>query len=96
MQWAAAAADGSSLEQNLERAGAEIWEQLGHVPPDLVLVFVAAADREHRGRLAAQFRQLFGDALILGCSAAGVIGSGREIEGQRPALSLLAARLPGV
>ncbi|MDX1604852.1 MAG: FIST N-terminal domain-containing protein [Candidatus Competibacterales bacterium] len=95
MQWAAAAADGGSLEQNLERAGGEIWEQLDHAPPDLVLVFVGAAVREHQGRLAALLKQLFGDALILGCSAAGVIGSGREIEG-RPGLALLAARLPGV
>jgi small ligand-binding sensory domain FIST len=32
---------------------------------------------------------------VVGCSAGGIIGAGREVE-ERPALSITAARLPGV
>jgi small ligand-binding sensory domain FIST len=70
-----------------------VSEQLGG-PADLVLAFGSAGPAAFEQQLAAVRRAEPG-ALVLACSASGVIGAGRELEGAS-ALSLLAARLPGV
>lgn len=69
--------------------------RLGHEPPDLVLAFVSPHHRRDWARVPALVREAFPNALLLGCSAGGVIGDGHEIE-DGAAISLTAARLPGV
>jgi len=77
--------------------GAALDEVLDGVPgdPDLLVLF---ATQEHLRRAQELYygaRAAFPRAVLLGCSAAGVIGSGEEIEGGA-GLSLTAAQLPGV
>ncbi len=60
----------------------------------LALLFASAEYREEFPDLVARARQLTGARLLVGCSGQGVIGAGREVEGE-PALALLAFSLPG-
>lgn len=68
---------------------------LGEVSPDLVAAFVSAHHRPAYVRLSELIRRELPGSFVLGCTAFGVIGAGREVEGE-PALSLTAASLPGV
>lgn len=95
MQWAATVAGDEQLDVALERASDEIWTQLDQRTPDLLLVFVSPHYPEPDSLLMALLRQQFTDTLVLGCSAGGVLGGGRELE-QQAAVALVAARLPGV
>ncbi len=63
--------------------------------PDLALVFVSPHHAAAWSRLPALVRGALGGPRLVGCSAGGVIGGGREVE-QRRALALVAAQLPGV
>ena len=60
----------------------------------LALLFASAEYRPEFPDLVARARQLTGARLLVGCSGQGVIGAGKEIEGE-PALALLAFSLPG-
>jgi small ligand-binding sensory domain FIST len=61
-------------------------------PPDLALAFVSP---HHEAGVAAALCDGMGTDNLLGCTGEAIAGPGREIEGQ-PAISLWAARLPGV
>jgi small ligand-binding sensory domain FIST len=95
MQWAAALADDAQLDVALERAGDEIWTELDQQNPDLLLAFVSSRYPQPASLLSVWLQQQFSDTLVLGCSAAGILGSGCELE-QQPAVVLVAACLPGV
>ena len=102
MQWASAL----SIQPQLSHAFTELKRQLtpalDNATPDLAIVFFTpffgAAE------IAAQIQRHFGPRYLLGCSASGVLGGGREFESPfnqthielAPALSLTLARLPGV
>lgn len=60
----------------------------------LALLFASSEYREEFPDLVTRARQLTGARLLVGCSGQGVIGAGREVEGE-PALALLAFSLPG-
>ncbi|MCA9697226.1 MAG: FIST C-terminal domain-containing protein [Myxococcales bacterium] len=95
MRWASSISGVESFDVALEQTTEELRAALDGEAPDLLLVFVS---REHQHRwheLPGQLRDRFANARIVGCSAAGVAGDGREIE-QAPGLALSAARLPGV
>lgn len=95
MKWASAASDDASLEMALLRAVGQVQVQMEGCQPDLVIAFVSHQHADAYARLPALIADELPGALLLGCSAGGVIGGGREIE-QRPGLSLTAAFLPGV
>ena len=96
MKWASAIADGPDLAGALERCATRVGEELGPTAPaSLVVVFVSAAYANASHHMPQLLRAHFPDTVVLGCSAAGVIGSGLEIEG-RPAVALTAGHLPGV
>lgn len=63
--------------------------------PDCCLAFVSSQYAEALPYLAALLREHLPARFAVGCAAAGVIGGGVEHE-QIPAISLAAARLPGV
>lgn len=64
-------------------------------PPDLVFLFASEHHREAFDGLPRRVREgLDGEPVLTGCSASGVIADATEVE-TRPALGLLAARLPG-
>ena len=95
MKWASSAADDATLEQAITRAAADVSAHLGGAAPDLIVAFVSPHHAAGFERVPKLIAAELGSGLLLGCSAGGVIGGGREIE-QRPGVSLTAAVLPGV
>ncbi len=61
---------------------------------DLAFLFASSVYAEEFPELVASARRATRARLLIGCSSQGVIGRGREVEGQ-PALSLLTFSLPG-
>src|SRR5579871_3415187 len=94
MKWASA----SSAARDLMTASREAWSGIARgldgAKPDLVCAFVSP---NYNGvdRLHELLAPSIGSALLVGCTAGGVIGGGREIE-RTAALALAAASLLGV
>ncbi len=61
---------------------------------DLAFLFASSDYAEEFPELVASARRATRARLLIGCSSQGVIGTGREVEGQ-PALALLTFSLPG-
>ena len=98
MRWSSGVSTGTSLADAAARCVAEAVEGLGGEAADLVLVFASAHFRAEYGRVADLVRAGLPEpdrAVLIGCSAGGVIGAGREFE-NGPALAVAAASLPGV
>ncbi len=94
MQWASVVSTEQDTASAFHAAAAVLRGQL-KTAPDLIVAFVSTHHREHYRDIPALARREFPSALLLGCSAGGVIGGGKEIE-QRPGISLTAAALPDV
>lgn len=62
--------------------------------PDLAVVFVSGHDPGAMAEVAVECGRLSGAGTVLGCTAAGVVGAGRAVEGTA-AVSVLLAVLPG-
>ncbi len=95
MRWASAVSDHPSLDQAVADVGARLRAQLQGATPDLALVFVGTHHAPGYDGLPDRLSAACAPAVLVGCSAGGVIGGGREVE-ERPALSVTAAVLPGV
>jgi small ligand-binding sensory domain FIST len=95
MQWASGLGSADRFETAFEDAADALAEGLDSSTPDLVTVFVGSAYREHFVRAHRAVLERFAGAKVIGCSAAGVVGGGREIE-DAPAIALTAAVLPDV
>lgn len=78
-----------------ESALASALAPLEGATPDLVCVFVSPQFEPERPAILARVSATARGATILGCSAGGVIGGAVEIE-DAPAVSIWAARLPGM
>ncbi|MGA2496749.1 MAG: FIST N-terminal domain-containing protein [Tepidisphaeraceae bacterium] len=63
--------------------------------PDVVFAFLTGPHTDNTLRVAERIQEQLEPQALVGCTAEGVLGLDREIE-RRPAISLLAARLPGV
>ncbi|MDE2824457.1 MAG: hypothetical protein OXK79_13225, partial [Chloroflexota bacterium] len=61
-----------------------------HLNVDLVVVFVSQHHASGFDRVCELVRREFPKGAIVGCSAGGVIGAGREVE-HRPGLSIAVA-----
>lgn len=72
----------------------QVFESLAG-SPDLVMMFLSPHHVEQSVEATRIARQRFGDVPIIGVSGQGVIAGGAEIE-RTPAISMLAASLPGV
>jgi len=94
-KWASAMSIEPRLDAAVAEASRALRSQLDSNEPHLVLAFVAAQHAGQFDRLPALIRASLGNALLIGCSAGGVIGGGREIE-HAVALSMTAAVLPDV
>lgn len=92
MLWASALSTAKELDEAL-------LEVLGAVSaarsPDLLFVFVSAHHRRGLAAVGPALRDRYPGARVVGCTAAGLVGGGREVE-RGPALALTAATLPGV
>src|SRR5581483_4136395 len=95
MKWASAASEEASLQESLEELAGKIKDQMGEGPIDLAFLFVSSHFQKEYAEIPALLSKSLGCKTLIGCSAGGVIGGGKEIE-QKPAITLTAARLPGV
>jgi small ligand-binding sensory domain FIST len=95
VQWTSTVSVSPDLETAVAEAGDAVRAGLGNATPDLLVAFVSPHHSGAFERLPALIRSRLGGGLLVGCSAGGVIGGGREIE-HRQALSLTAAVLPDV
>ncbi len=96
MKWASSIAEGTDLADTMERCAQSVEQELGpSAPATLAVVFVSAAYADAFNHVPRVLGTHFPKATILGCSAAGVIGQGREVE-QKPAVALTVGHLPKV
>ena len=96
MRWASHVSERPSWEEALSECADRVAAGLGEgIGPDLIAVF---ASPHHSGAdqpLLDATRARFPGASVIGCSGAGVIGGGHEVE-DAPGLSLTAGSLPDV
>ncbi len=95
MRWASSISAADELTTAVEQASTELERQLDGASCDLVMVFVTTQHRSRWHEIPAALRDRFPGALVLGCSAGGVIGDGEELE-QVAGLALAGGSLPGV
>jgi small ligand-binding sensory domain FIST len=94
MRWASALSRQPRTVAAFDEAASALEQQLDGSSPDLLVVFASpdhAGGCEHISALAVR---RFGRALLVGCTAGGVIGGAHEAE-EGPGLSLTAGVLPG-
>ncbi len=95
MQWSSAVSDSPSFAEAVARASEQIIASLGGRHPDLAVVFVSSHHSQSYPDAPGLFANCLGAKILIGCSAAGVIGGGQEVE-RRPGVAISAAVLPGV
>ena len=96
MRWESSLSRQNDLDAALDECAAVIGASLGGTDAaDFAAVFASPRFNRQAGALAAGAAARFPNAAVIGCSAAGVIGSGREEEDQA-ALSITAGALPDV
>jgi small ligand-binding sensory domain FIST len=90
--------DGLGLDADLvvaaEQASRQALDALGTHAPDLVCAFVSGGEPDEMAAAGERVASMTGGAAMVGCTAGGVIGAGRGVEG-RSAVSVWAAHLPG-
>lgn len=92
--FACAVSTARSGHEALGEALAELERRLGGQTPDLVIAFATHHYGEKLETFGPEIARSLGPQAIAGCTAEGVLGDGREVEGQ-PGLVLWAAHLPG-
>ena len=95
MKWSSVLSRERSQQLAVEEALESIAVDLQGEAPDLILMFVYSSQTDQYPAMAKAIAECYPDVALVGCSAAGVVGGGHEIE-HEPALSLTAAVLPGV
>jgi len=95
MQWASANSSNPDFEIAVREASDLVAGQLDGLEPDLAVAFVSPHHAEHYKKIPGLISARFPRAILIGCSANGVIGGGHEIE-QHPGFSVTAASLRGV
>ena len=95
MKWSSVLSRERSPRFAVEEALEGIAANLEGEAPDLVLVFAYPSQTDQYPLVVEAVAERYPDAALVGCSAAGVVGGGREVE-HEPALALTAAVLPGV
>ena len=82
MRWMSAVSTASPLEAAVREATDALVRDLDGATPDLAVAFVSEQHQGEYERLPALLRARLAPRLLIGCSAGGVIGGGREIERQ--------------
>jgi small ligand-binding sensory domain FIST len=94
MRWSSTTSTLRRLDDAVDEAARTVAAGLGGAPADLAVAFVSPHHVGTWARLPALLRDALAPRTLVGCSAGGVIGGGREREDE-VALSLTAASLPG-
>lgn len=95
MRWSSAISEERDLGAALDAAVADLRTRHAAAPVDLAVAFVSHHFSSFYERFPEELAQRLDAGVMVGCSAGGVIGNGREVE-QRPAIALTVAHLPGV
>jgi len=95
LQWSSAVSDSPSFTEAVNQASEQILANLDGQRPDLAVVFISSHHAPSYFTAPEVFEQALGAKVLIGCSAAGVIGGGQEVE-RRPGIAISAAILPGV
>lgn len=95
MRWSSAVSDSPSFTEAVTQASEQILASLDGQHPDLAVVFVSSHHAPSYSTAPEVFAEALGARTLIGCSAAGVIGGGQEVE-RRPGIAISAALLPGV
>jgi small ligand-binding sensory domain FIST len=95
MRWSSVLSTQADPEVAVTVVSEAIQDQLLGVAADLILVFACGHSDESWEVFLSRLRENFPVATLLGCSAGGVVGGGREVEGE-VSLSVTAASLPDV
>ena len=95
MRWCSAVSENSSLDSAVAECGDAIRAETGGLDVDLVVAFISQHHASEFNRVAELVRRELPGGVLVGCSAGGVIGAGREVE-HRAGLAIAAAHLPGV
>ncbi len=95
MKWSSAVSLHSDADAAVDEAARAVDAALDGRRPDLAIVFVSAEHGDAYDSIPQRVGEKLDPRVLIGCSAGGVIGGGREVE-ERAAVSLTAAVLPGV
>ncbi len=95
MQWSSAVSDSPSFTEAVNQVSEQILANLDGQNPDLAVVFISSHHTPSYFTAPEVFAEALGARVLIGCSAAGVIGGGQEVE-RRPGIAVSAAILPGV
>ena len=95
MKWSSAISESPSLADAAAEVLKALRDDLGEATADLVAAFVSAEHGAQFSRVPELLRSEFPHAVVIGCSAGGVIGDGSEVE-HRAGLAVTAAVLPDV
>lgn len=95
MRWVSTISRHEAFDRAMEHVCGEVRARLDGRIPDLLIVFVSHHHQKHWPIVARRLRETFRDAVVVGSTAAGVVGDGEEVE-IGPGLALTAACLPGV
>jgi small ligand-binding sensory domain FIST len=95
VRWASSISTEAQLGSAVSECSDALEAGLAEHAPDLVAGFLSPHFADNWSALPGLLARRFPGAVLLGCSANGVIGGGHEIEGER-ALAMVAAHLPGV
>lgn len=95
MKWASALSAETRLESAVKETALAIKQQMDGATPDFLTLFVSRHFAERYEEAGALLADRLPAHVVLGSSAAGVIGNGQELE-EKPGLSVTAALLPDV
>ncbi len=95
MRWSSAVSDSPSFTEAINQASEQILASLDGQHPDLAVVFISSHHAPSYFTAPEVLAEALGAKVLIGCSAAGVIGAGQEVE-RRPGIAISAAILPGV
>jgi small ligand-binding sensory domain FIST len=95
LRWSSAVSDAPSFTEAVHQASEQALEGLDGASPDLALAFVSSHQSSAFYTAPELLGERLGSKVVIGCSAAGVIGAGHEVE-KRPGVAVSVASLPGV
>jgi small ligand-binding sensory domain FIST len=95
LRWSSAVSDSASFTEAVSQASEQILANLDGQNPDLAVVFISSHHTPSYFTAPEVLAEALGAKVLIGCSAAGVIGGGQEVE-RRPGIAISAAILPGV
>ena len=95
MRWLSTVSSADTLERAIAEVSVALRRQLDGMHPDLAIVFVSQEHQAGFAAVPALLARELDTPVLIGCSAGGVIGGGREVE-HAPGLSLTVAVLPEV